>query len=1021
MGLRLKTALTITGIFVSVMVATYLLFSVSLLNEFKQLERARTAKNLDRIFQAFNAIKTDLGNRVADWGHWDDTLTFIQGRDPQYVPSNLNYEALVPFELKNILFISSKNELAYGAEISSELGSSRPLPASLHRSLTSNPAIQDFMEHPHNGALSGMLLVDGVPSFVSIATISDSKAQHPAAGFVLFTRELTPKLQEEIGRQTQLPVRFDSPPALVPPSDTTLGGLSISEDGDSITGTGLLRDLSGTPIAQATFTQPREILHEGLKTRDSLMLVMGLFLVLANGIVLLFLDRTVLRPLARFSRRIATISKTNDLSLKVSVDRRDEIGKVSEVFNSLIDSLRASYERVQDARNAAEEANEAKSKFIATVSHELRTPIHSITGMLRILRQNETAELKRGYIDMANESAFGLLETINEILDFSKVESGGLAFEHREFDPRTTIQKAARSVSPRRTSSSKAVELIVDISPRVPRMVHGDPHRLGQVLVNLLGNACKFTHEGYVSLCVDSSDARQGESAQLTFVVEDSGIGIPADQQENIFKAFNQGASSTPRLYEGSGLGLSIVKQVVERMGGSISLVSEEHHGSAFTVSIPMRCEQPAPPVAEQRAVALVAYDGLSRRKLVEACTRHASLVEVFDSGSSADLSALNASLQRFDHVVLWGPSEADTPILAPVLQAASEQNLPVSAVINPEQLALRTELSYRGVSAFPAKSSGVGEILTVARGSEAPAADNTSPCLDPDTHAHEPLRVLIADDTPTNCIILQSMLEEAGHSVEVVTNGLDLLNRLKPIAAGEAGAANIDLVMTDIQMPLMDGNTAVQKLRLLEECAGREERLPVVAVTAHALPEEQLSMRRAGMDHIVTKPINPADLGKVLRSCTGRTQKSHDRAEPTPPLEHSLRVVAEEVCGNGTALGETVDLLDVFERSGKSLRRTRMVFEAFLSAYDAPKEVINEHLSSGDILGLSRAVHMLKGLLLDVGARDVAVYAGKLEQRCKDGFSFPGIEAEVGTLVSAAGKAAGVIKAMLEKLPRAQ
>jgi|694.fasta_scaffold09610_7 signal transduction histidine kinase/CheY-like chemotaxis protein len=1021
MGLRLKTATTISAIFVAVIGATYLLFSLSLLSEFKALERARTVKNLDRVSEALGVVEADLGNRALDWGHWDESLSFIAGRNDGYVESNLNYEALVPFELKHVIFLDRSGRLLFGAESYPELAAMGPLSDHVLRNLNSHEQFSAFLRKPGSNALTGMILLNQKPTFVAVSTVTDSKMQEAPQGFIVFTRELSDTLQTQIAKQTLLPLAFYAPRPERPflTSGGSAATTAISESPDVITGFGAIRDLSGTHITTVEFSQTRDILAQGIATRNSLVLVIAVFLFIANGVVLLFVDRTVLKPLSRFSRRIGTISKTNDLSLKLPVDRSDEIGELSAAFNGLIESLRLSYQRVHEARVAAQEANEAKSKFIATVSHELRTPIHSITGMLRILKQHETATTRRRFIDMTSSSAFGLLNTINEILDFTKVESGQLSLEVRQFNLRDTVEKSARNVAAPRGTPSEQVDLLIDVSPGVPRLLAGDDHRLEQVLTNLLGNAFKFTHDGYVSLTVSSSIQRCSSRPTITFTIQDTGIGIPSEESANIFRPFHQGAPSTARLYQGSGLGLSIVKQLVERMGGTVSVSSEQHRGTTFEVSLPFDIVAPEAHFPQTEVIALIVRAGATADLVTAAARNHSRHIEVFHPERGTDLSALARRVGAFSRVVLWSPNRNDVQAIRQVVVAANLSSVPVVAVTRLEDLAQREEFNQVGALDVVDSATLLEKIVHGTFGSLSEDGDDRS-----DDHDLEgspvgtPLKVLIADDTPTNCIILQSMLEDAGHSVEVVTNGLDLLNRLRPVAVGDDSGPHFDLVLTDIQMPLMDGNTAVRKLRLLERSCGAKRRLPIVAVTAHALPDEQQAMRQAGVDGIVTKPVSPTELRRVMRVCCQQSSSSPSRIDSNSSVERALARVVREVCGLPSSEADSLDIRGVYERSGKSLRRTRMILKAFCSAYGAQRDTLAAAVAAGDLNRACRAAHALKGLLLDVGAQGVAAVAAELERSCKDGIAVECAQDEASRLITSIGRVASLVDRIARSLP---
>ena len=1032
MGLRLKIASTITLIFVAVIAATYLLFSQFLLNEFRQLERARTGENLARVFQSITAVKEELRIRSLDWGHWDESYNFLLGNNPGYVESNLNYEALLPFELQHFIYTDNTGHIFHAGELSETAGSVIALKAQSAQAILQHEKIAAFIKSPTNSALTGLLVVDSQPLFISISTITDSKQHEKSVGFLIFTRSFSAKLQATLAQQTQLDLSFQQQNSSHPmfSAEQNASSQAILENEDSITGLGVFRDLSDRPIIVANFSQPRDILHQGEETRDLLVVVIASFLILANGIVILFINRTVLNPLARFARRITTISKTNDLTLKVPIDRGAEIGELSKVFNALIDSLRISYQRIHYAKNEALEANEAKSRFIAMISHELRTPIHSITGMLRILKQHEQSENKRSYITMADEAAYGLLATINEVLDFSKVESGNLSLETIEFNLREVVKEALRNVAPRTAITSGPVDLVVDVSPDVPQHLLGDPLRLRQILTNLLGNACKFTHEGHVALCVHSNDSPKDNTSLLTITVNGTGIGIPQDKLPYIFEPFHQAESSTTRLYQGTGLGLTIVQQIVAQMGGNIDVTSTPHYGTTFIITIPfltVATEKNSIRSAtlKPKTLALIARDSSALPFILTGLQRRGDSVELFDSAKPQEISDLYKRIDQFDHLILWDTGQLSVESLTELTQAALATQCPVLVLVNPADLARCDSPSLYGTSSYLLTPASPDEVLVLVHGlasHDLGHVDDTTPYTQ-DT----PLHIIIADDSPTNCIILKSLLEESGHSVEVVTNGLDLLNRIRPIAYGEQGTREFDLVLTDIQMPIMDGNTAARKLRLLEGGAKNSSRLPMVAVTAHALPEELLNMRRSGIDQIITKPIDPEELRRIVRACSGASFATtslakNDKKETS--VEKALLKIVNRLSAeygeqtNHLESSSLIDIKGIFERSGQSLRRTRMILMAFLSAYGAQRDLIIQHATQYDAYKLKRALHTIKGLLLDVGADSAAALTAQLEELCANSTGLDIQHEQLTHLINSLSRVASLIGLIVAEIP---
>ena len=416
--------------------------------------------------------------------------------------------------------------------------------------------------------------------------------------------------------------------------------------------------------------------------------------------------------------------------------RAQELAESNRQLHRTATDLRQTEEQLRVAMNAAEQASLAKTQFLATMSHEIRTPMNGILGMAELALATSLTPLQQDYLRTVKQSGHALLRLLNDILDFSKIEAGRLDLEEVDFDLPATVDDAVRLLAC--DAQRKGLELTYRIDRRLPRDMRGDPGRLRQVLVNLIGNALKFTTAGAVFLDV-RLERTADQCLTVHFVVRDTGIGIPAAQQELIFERFRQADGSTTRRYGGSGLGLAISAQLVALMGGRIWVESEVGIGSEFhfTADFPLCLTEP--------------------------------------SGTSAPLDAIPDD-DRAGRV----PSEA---VLA-------------------------------------------------------------SDC------AVHPLRILLAEDGPINQAVAVGLLEMRGHQVVVADNGKEALDRL----ATEA----FDVVLMDLEMPLMDGMEATRRIRQQEQVSG--EHLPIIAMTAHALNQFRDDCRQAGMDGYLTKPIQPEE-----------------------------------------------------------------------------------------------------------------------------------------------------------------
>ena len=445
MGLRLKTALIISCFFLAVIGATYLLFSHVLMKEFDVIERERTEKNMSRVFEQLEVFRDDLTARVIDWAMWDETYSFLEGKNPEYLESNMNYEALSPYELVHIAILDSQQRLVSGFQISAEKKEVLPLSKQAHSAIISLPVIAHFLNKPTSTPLHGIIVVDSTPLFVAVSAITDNQRRNPSNGFLIFTRAFSSTLQAQVAKRTKLPLQFLPMTPLLSTSSSTHTTLFTTET--EISAEHMIRDIGDTPILLVRFTTPREIYHQGLNSRDVIVKLMALFLVVANATLLLFLNKAVIGRLEHFATRIKAITKTQDFSTRIPAEGRDEISTLTETFNSLLETTERTNLQLTEARNQAIRADSAKSAFVAHVSHELRTPIHSLAGILRILFKREESLYKRNLIQTARESSATLLATINDILDLSKIESGSLELQNVEFSLRDTMRASLQSVT----------------------------------------------------------------------------------------------------------------------------------------------------------------------------------------------------------------------------------------------------------------------------------------------------------------------------------------------------------------------------------------------------------------------------------------------------------------------------------------------------------------------------------------------------------------------------------------------
>lgn len=656
-----------------------------------------------------------------------------------------------------------------------------------------------------------------------------------------------------------------------------------------------------------------------------------------------------------------------------------DISRRKQAEQELTDARDAAQEanlELRRARDAAEEANQAKNDFLANISHEIRTPMNAVIGMTDLVLDTPLDAVQRDYLNTVAESAEALMSIINQVLDFSKIEAGKLELDPVDFDIREEIGKTLKPLGLR--AHAKHNELTWHVDPSVPQWLCGDPMRLRQMLVNLAGNAIKFTENGEIFVDVDC-DLKTDEIVRLRFMVRDTGIGIPAEKIESIFSAFEQVDMSTTRAYGGTGLGLAITARIVEAMGGSIWAESELGDGSTFYFTVVMQPGQKPHTAANPTDlrnvhVLIIDENKTGRGVLVELLANEGIRVDAVGSRVAAS-SFLQSQLKQGEPlpILICDLHERENESDALLTEISKDPGMAQVPLILLTANSRHQQRAGKGLNIIkrllkPPRHSELLAAIAAAAGRDQGAMESLESEAEVDPSLLRPLHILLAEDGKTNQTMATGLLTRWGHEVTIAEDGREAIDQWK--------AGVFDVILMDVSMPSMDGLEATRRIRAME--TDTSQRIPIVAMTAHAMKGDRERCLAAGMDEYISKPIEKAELFRVLREVC---QTTFDR-EQSVAGDDETPVDAVEPADRAAGPGQpaVVDWELGLRNLGGDVAFHRELLSSALQEINGLEPKLGSALQAEDQATAHRLAHTIKGAARAVAAVKTHQVAERVE-----------------------------------------
>lgn len=1014
-SLQLRIASVFILLAMSFSIGSFVAVQWMVLPAFSQLEQEEAKGDITHVKELLNTELQAIANFSRHYSFSNEVHESLSGGSQAYPELNIHPDTWGDVEIDLMLLARESGELVWGKIIDPKTGEENALHARAEP-LTSRG--RAFLRR--NGKLGEVRgIVEGKQGLflVVLQPVYRADGSGLRAGFVLAGRLLTPArrdfLSERVGVDFSLmPVEQESPAVhpTVPGATATYHAsqpINYQYEPDTVVSTQRLRDVFNQYTLELETKTPRMITNIGSgiqRLSFAFLTIMSSLFVLLTWLSIRWL---VVDPIRSLKQHMSSIRSTGDLSLVLDLGREDELGELAREFGYMQRALGEAHIKLEGARDDALLVANRKSEFLASMSHEIRTPMNGVVGMTELLLETDLNQAQKHLVDTIKTSSSTLVRVVNDVLDFSQIGTGKIQLNEKLFSISSLLREVNAVVA--ESAHRKGLEYITIEVDQFPSGFVGDDRRIRQVLVNLIGNAIKFTQTGQVVLSISCERMwweKEVEMAVLKFNVADTGVGLTPVQREEILAQVGQVDSSSTREYSGVGLGLAISRDLVGLMNGEIGLESSTGRGSEFWFTLPLGVERSVDlvdltferrdGVLNEKKVLIVDDNVTNCDVLLSHTAQWGCHSEAVNSGADA-ISVLERDAKTgdgYDILILDSqmPQMSGTQLAEAVTRDSRFGSPLIVMLSSMAQTLSQHDLAALGISCYLAKPVLKNDLyIQIARALEAQPLQKASDRFLPgpiERYTEKPQQwqglkvkfdadVLVAEDNPVNQQLIEMVLQGFGCRCVLVDNGEKVLKALK--------MQTYDLVIMDCQMPVMDGFEATGKIRDIGALSTTGERLPILALTANAMEGDKERCLDVGMDDYVSKPFSSEALGEAIEKLLGQKSESTSTRD-----DHSLIVNIDQ---------ESLDRVRQMQREGQPDILTRLI-DVYLNSSPDLVEKLSIANDQNDLAAIELAAHTLKSSSANLGALEFSALCGEAEAAARAGGSDT-LSAQCQTIIS--------------------